>query len=597
MSAEELAQNKKDWSEIGFHRPLGGLLYNLLIIFIAAGFGIVLSVYVIPNFIIPFPEALGMVTITTSIFGFYFTLLDLGIGNAIQRFVAEENVKSPKTAIQYIQFFIWYQMFSGLCQVTVIALWVFFVVPRSELVYASWFFLLYSTVQYPGMLGIFRGTLEAYQQYHKASLIYFIQTQVFENILRIIFILLGRWWGAQNPAIGEVMGATMGSIIGTYLREFLTALIAAYWVAPIMREVDPTYSISFLFHIDFNNVIIKKCLLFGVKAMLPGLISPVAYMISTMMNIAWLSSYASILGMYNIGEMLGHMVTTFNFSGIGASFAESYLNKKYKLTQYYFQSIYKWLGLFGFFMIGLLFYGAELINVIIGSNYSYVMLIIQNFLFLKLALLFSNHMNQFLNGIGKPEYAIYLAIAEECTRLFVLFIMLVVIPSGWMALVYSVGMGWVVRWIAGLILFHRKVLPVKINLWQTFGASIISAIVQAGFIKLGIIFLLPIFTIGMGKIVGAVLVILIGIVGSVFLYFAIYSFAGGWDDGQLKVFQRSKEMAGPSKFIIKILHKISYNIARISPLTNKFPIDDTGVFEEIQELRILQEQGKKTALV
>ena len=300
------------------------------------------------------------------------------------------------------------------------------------------------------------------------------------------------------------MGATMGSIVGTYLREFLTALIAAHWVAPIMREVDPNYSISFLFHIDFNNVIIKKCVLFGLKAMLPGLISPVAYMISTMMNIAWLPSYASILGMYNIGEMLGHMVTTFAFSGVGASFAESYLNQKYKLTQYYFQSIYKWLGLFGFFMIGLLFYGAELINEIIGSNYSYVMFIIQNFLFLKLALLFSNHMNQFLNGIGKPEYIIYLAIAEEATRLLVLFIMLVIIPSGWMALVYSVGLGWVVRWIVGLILFHIKVLPVKINLWQTFGAPILSAIVQAGFIKLGIIFLFPNFIIPFPEALGMV---------------------------------------------------------------------------------------------
>jgi O-antigen/teichoic acid export membrane protein len=156
------------WKAVGFHRPLAGILYNLIFIFIAAGFGVILTVWLIPNFILPFPEALGFTTITTQIFGFYFTLLDLGIGASIQRFVAAENVKNPRKAIQYIQFFCWYQMFSGLGQVTFIAWWVFTMVPKAELAYASWFFLIYSTIQYPGMLGIFRSTLESYQRYHKA---------------------------------------------------------------------------------------------------------------------------------------------------------------------------------------------------------------------------------------------------------------------------------------------------------------------------------------------------------------------------------------------------------------------------------------------
>ena len=114
----EVKSVEAEWQKIGFHRPLGGLLYNVVVIFIAAGFGIVLTVWVIPNLILPFPEALGYTTITTNLFSVYFTLMDLGIANAIQRFVAEENIKNPKKAIQYMQFFIWYEMIGGGAEVT-----------------------------------------------------------------------------------------------------------------------------------------------------------------------------------------------------------------------------------------------------------------------------------------------------------------------------------------------------------------------------------------------------------------------------------------------------------------------------------------------
>ncbi len=42
------------WQEIGFHRPLAGILFNLVFVFIAAGFGIVFAVWFIPNIVFPF---------------------------------------------------------------------------------------------------------------------------------------------------------------------------------------------------------------------------------------------------------------------------------------------------------------------------------------------------------------------------------------------------------------------------------------------------------------------------------------------------------------------------------------------------------------
>lgn len=62
----------------------------------------------------------------------------------------------------------------------------------------------------------------------------------------------------MNPAIGELMGAAMGSLIGRYLKDFVTALIAAHWVAPIIRNIDPNYRMRDLFFVGFDRSTINK---------------------------------------------------------------------------------------------------------------------------------------------------------------------------------------------------------------------------------------------------------------------------------------------------------------------------------------------------
>ena len=84
------------WKEIGFVRPLAGLLYNIFLVFGAAGIGILFSVWLIPKVIYPFPAAMGWEGMTKDFFTFYFTMADVGIGIAIERFIGELNIKEPK---------------------------------------------------------------------------------------------------------------------------------------------------------------------------------------------------------------------------------------------------------------------------------------------------------------------------------------------------------------------------------------------------------------------------------------------------------------------------------------------------------------------
>ena len=63
--------------------------------------------------------------------------------------------------------------------------------------------------------------MEAFQRLDRANILNIINTQVFQNICRIMCILTGRWIGRNNPVIGELMGATLGSITGKIFSEFL----------------------------------------------------------------------------------------------------------------------------------------------------------------------------------------------------------------------------------------------------------------------------------------------------------------------------------------------------------------------------------------
>ena len=584
-------QKVDEWANVGFHRPLGGLLYNILFVIIAAGFGIVFAVWFIPNIIFPFPQGLGYQDAVTNLFGLVFTLLDLGVGASLSRYVAEESIKNPRHALAYIQFFIWYQMFTGLGQTTVISVWAIYLnmAGASHLVYLAWFVTIYSTVQYPGCLWVFNGALEAFQQYHRARLVSFIQIQVFENILRITFILLGRWIGTQLPAIGEVMGATAGSIIGIYLREFCSAILSGHYLAEVLRKIDPSLRIRDLFRVEFDRHVIKKSLSYGIRAMAPALIYPLANFFAIMIITLYLENYASIMGMVNLGTMLAQMVTTFSIT-IGPTIGEAWLNGKKRLTAYYLASAYKWTFAMGGFMLGLLFGGATMLGVIAGSNFFLTTSIIQVAIWFKMADMFQSLHDSIFTCSGHAEYNIILISIEQGVRLFLLWALIVWFPSGWYSLVLSQGIGWGVKWLVGFTIFNKKYFKTKtINIWQTFVAPAFAITVEAIYIQLLVTYLYPIVSDAIGRVPGAIVGIVIGIFsGPFFVYFPVYTLAGGWDEKTLRVAERAAEMSGPSKFLVNLIVKISRAFTKITPLHDKFKIDDTGVAEEIAELMVLR---------
>ncbi len=120
------------WEKIGFHKPLAGFWYNLIFSLISMILGLFIS-GVIVNIFYPYPESNGYRNVTGGIFGLLFTIFDLGTHMTMDRFIAEARIKNPARMLNYIQYFVWYQAFTGLVQVTVVSIYALFIVPNGPL--------------------------------------------------------------------------------------------------------------------------------------------------------------------------------------------------------------------------------------------------------------------------------------------------------------------------------------------------------------------------------------------------------------------------------------------------------------------------------
>src|SRR6056297_1847345 len=72
------------WDKIGIHRSLASFWFNFILLIIAAAPALLLNSWLLPNYILPFPEALGFRTLTIGYFGLFFSIMDFATGPAAE---------------------------------------------------------------------------------------------------------------------------------------------------------------------------------------------------------------------------------------------------------------------------------------------------------------------------------------------------------------------------------------------------------------------------------------------------------------------------------------------------------------------------------
>lgn len=575
--AAEVELKEDGWYKIGFHRPIAGFWYNYLPFIIGAVIALVVAGTLLP-LILPFPDARGYEGVAKSMYALMFLLFDAGIGSAIGRFVPEYRIKNPQKALQFVSFFIWFQMFTGLIQVTAIAIYVFNWMPMT-MSHLMWIFLVYSTIQFPGQLGIFYSVLKSYQQFSKVGLISFLQDTIIQTATQVIAVLIGRWWGLNNPEIGEMMGLAIGLVIGMYIDDFIGFGLGAKLFDNVLEDIG--FSVGDCLRPTFSREVAKEAMVFGLKTMPSALYGSALGFFSFLITFANLPAYAAWMGMIEVGRGITRLIAiAAPLSGsVEHSIAESYNNGKYHLTHYYVALSLKWR-----YFITLMFGGTIVILVpmvmldlldVFGPNWlpvigifpilaipEFVGMFNKPFSFTKV----NRPIIDQIFGIASSTagfvwYLVLIYVIKVDLNVFILILKDIPITLLFMAL----------NWIY----LHKKVLPIRLRdfIMQVFVVPLPATLMYVLFCAWYVEFIFPLGSALMTPIGFAVVTVLMALFFWPGLIMCpLLALFGGWDDHTLQSFKDCVDLTGPSKFLVKMMVATTVFVHERTPLANRFPI-------------------------
>jgi hypothetical protein len=544
-------------------------------------FGLFFGIFVggfLYNLMYPFPESLGYKTAATAMFGLFFQVWDLGTANVVNRYLGENSVKNPQKMILVIQYFIWYQSITGLLQVTWISIYALYFVPATQLAYAVWIMVIFSTVQYPGYLWIFKDILGSLQQFHRTNVLNFLTGDIIQRFIEIAFVLLGRWYGQNNPAVGEIMGIAVGSVIGTYVDDFLSMVVCAYFFKRALRQYN--IQVGACFRHDFDRKLVKEILVFGLKTGIPHLFWPAVTLYATFLWITLVPQYTTFITIAGFAGSFGSLVGT-NLD-LGGAISESFLNDKKQLARYYiYADIVAFVGL-QYYLVGSVFILPKMVR--------------------ELQQPYNNVSEAIITQTNNPNISFWMHLLEDVLALlgWFVFIFWLQLPQryGMIAIAWLIPCGEMpaicTKVIINYILINKRILKLKFTLWQTFGAPALASgcVLAIAAIYYNVAYL-PIRAAA-GPLVAVMSIALLGIiVVPFFIYTPLTAIFGGWDDASIQFFQVAARISGPSRFIAVPMAKVLAWAARHSPLHNRFKFDNTGALQEARDLMTQKNQFQK----
>lgn len=570
---------------------------------IGAVIGVVTITFVIQQ-LIPFPTSKGYYDISHGLFAFVWMVFDVGTAYGIERFIAEYMIKDKRKMIKYIQFYIWYQCWTGLIQVTAISIWVLYTVPKGNMAYLAWLLLVINAKQYPGMLGTFYSVLKGMQAYDKSIIVAFVGSQGFEFVTQIVFIISFRYWGMHTPVIGEMLGLSIGMVFGFYVDDFLSMILAMHYFGKLSEKYG--FRARDAWGHDFDWPLMKECLRFGIGLSWQPLIGVGLSLIQLSISLNEIPGYASWVTLAGLGSGLASSMNMGGDVDLNSLLAESLNNDKKELSTFYLEQAFKYWAFILFAMAGIITVLIPVIGRVIylipsvASQYENALIFIipgiinlvwdvpirqmDRVLVMSGKVWYKSGVDLFISvlNLGIWAYMIYiLRIWEWGTIGIIILFVLWQLPSK------------LIRLALFTIYVQKKILRIRLSWYPTFGASLVTYFVVFG---LGYAFVYGIFFPLLNLLVGwvgpelgtiiagafGVVVILIGFMIVVFPL--VYAVAGGWDAFGLETLRKSYLLSGPSKPFIYLIYKLSVVGSRISPLYNRFNIDWTKAFQEAEDL-------------
>jgi O-antigen/teichoic acid export membrane protein len=576
----EVREAKTEWEEVGFHRPLGGFLVALsigLVLFIPL---IIYQNLILPSYILPSAQALGIWGRVTQFFTLAWNFFDMGTSVAFIKYLSEHRVHDPKKGIQYGQVFVWWQALSGAVQVALVIGLASTLAPKSVYAIYAWSVIIHAFIQIPGFYQVMRHALTGFQRLDYSRLLDIFVTFI-PVVVQPIFVTIMFTWGRSHPAFGGAMGGLLGLGIAAYAAELSAFLLGLY----LYRRVGYNSRILFLAHFDWE--VVKTSFKFGVFEMLGSAAWSFGQAMEIAITQSRLINYAEIWGNWGMAQ---NFIYAFNVTqtlndGVMPAISEAISNGKRILSQYYSVMAYKYNGLTSAFI------GAVLLAVapkfIIGSTGVEFQRAAIYVIPLTIwgAVQFPSWVGDNVQlGANKPWLKSILVFSEQMIRVTLAFLLIARFQVTGLIIAYFVGL--FSKGIAAYIINHKVCFPQRFYVWQSLVAPLL-----AGAAHYGILYLLNSF-IWKGDQITSVLIFLIGILPSFPLYMFLYGLFGGWDEATLAELKEAVALTGTMRGLTRWgMYEPTRLGARLSPLNGRFPITNRAKAME-EAVKLTEEKVK-----
>jgi hypothetical protein len=599
-SAQEFLKNyeaPQAFNKVGYARSLGGFFYQFFFAIIGAGILAVIYPLLMFNILYPWPESKSYADMAGILFVVISTAFNIPNNFAIERFLGEWRVKNTQKMVQYIRFYIWYQMLTGILLVTGFSFFVLKIYNTGELVWAKWLMLVIISREYPANTGVFLSSLKGLQRFDLESWLNFLNDTFIRPLFEFGFVLWGRYILGSDPMVGPLMGIAIGYAIGTYVDDFLSMALAMIMFRKALKPMGYTLVDVFIPQVDWD--VIWSSMRYGFVVSIPSLIGSVVGTMTTLWWYQMVPAYLTLMSLSKVADELANVIKRGGGINIKATISEARNNNKIELTAYYVAQSWKWIFFFTF-AIGsvLLSFMPLLINVIFGAVGAEEYLLAAAFIIPNVIATTIEEPNgladNIIYGANRPGFKTATDLIMMVVNTAILYYWLFVVRVGSMGL--NVLFWFIPMWVFPfelIILYvkwhfiHKEICPVRFSkfAWQSFVAPGIPALIIAGVAQLWIIFIFPPLATAVGVIIGGVITILFGFVGCLmFMFFPLYTAFGGNDENTLNIFSEAVEISGPSRFLFRPINKMMNFLGKKSPLHNKFPIPWEQALIEADEL-------------
>jgi O-antigen/teichoic acid export membrane protein len=577
----EAHEASTDWEKVGFHRPLSGLLVGM-------GIGIILFIpliiyqnLILPQFILPSAQALGMWGRVTQFFGLTWAIFDVGTSVAAMKFLSQYRVSDPQRGFKYVQVYLWWQALSGAIQVAIVVMATSLGVVRTPYALFAWSIVVHTLIQIPGFYGVFRTTLNGLQRNDYARYLDAAWAIVLPVVTQLALVPIFYAWGKAHPAMGASMGGVIGLGAAAYALEMANFFLGMW----LYKRIGYKASILFMAHFDWQ--IIKETFRFGFFEMLGGMTVAAGSALEIWVTQKGLVNYSETWGNWILAGnfLLAFTVSTNLFDGIMPAISEALSSGYKKLSQYYSVQSYKW-GAITSAVLGtvLLVVAPKFIIGSSGMEFQRAAILAVPLTIFGSIQFFGWLGDAIFLGSNRPVLRAVMILLEQAIRIGLLVALLSRFQIEALVIAYFVGI--LVRGVVAYFVADKYCFPQKIYFWQTLAAPLMAAVLHYLFLSLIARF------VWQGDEISSVALFFIGLLPAMPVFFFFYALAGGWDDAGLDEVAEASHMTGFLRPVVNVIFTLPSRLgAKLSPLHNRFPIKMRAF--AMEEAKLLTEERVK----